>query len=317
MIEVLIAVDGFDPEHLGKIQRAAQGWGRTTRIAESSPTESYCRHLANAHIVIGWPEPLWLLKSRVEFFQLPSAGFEQYVGVGLASRPHLRICNAQGVFSIAAVEHFMAMMYGLARRLHKHVEDKLSRRWRRQSEYWEITGSTVCVVGMGSIGTEIARRCAGIGMKVLGVARNPRTISSRYLTDLFTLEQIQDAVEQADHVVACIPAHEDNRHLFDAVLFASMKPGACFYNIARGSLVDEDSLVSALVSEHLRGAGLDVFEEEPLPPNHLFWSLENMIITPHAAGRSVKEYDRICDLFADNLERFHNGEPLRNQIMNC
>jgi phosphoglycerate dehydrogenase-like enzyme len=265
--------------------------------------------------VIGWPQPQWLLGSQIEFLQLPSVGFEQYVGRGLENEPRLRIANAQGVFSIAAAEHFLAMMFGLARRLHKHVEDKLNRRWRRQQEYWEITGSTVCIVGMGGIGTEIARRCSGIGMKVVGVARHPENVSSHHLIDLFTMEDIQAAVEHADHVVACIPASDENRHLFDAFLFASMKPGACFYNLARGSLVDEDALLSALVSEHLRGAGLDVFQEEPLPREHPLWSQENVIITPHAAGRSVNEHDRICDLFVDNLKRFHNGEPLRNRIM--
>ena len=214
---------------------------------------------------------------------------------------------------IAVAEHAVAMMLALARRLPRHVRDMDERRWQRQPVYQELTGTTVCVVGLGDIGTEIARRCLGLGMKVTGVRRDAAR-GHDLVSTVYPLDRLAEALAEADHVVLAIPATRETEGLLDRAMLATMRPGACLYNVSRGSLVDEGALLDAIEAGHLAGAGLDVFAQEPLPADSPFWELENVIVTPHAAGRSVREFDRLCALFVANLGRYRRGEPLANAV---
>jgi phosphoglycerate dehydrogenase-like enzyme len=125
---------------------------------------------------------------------------------------------------------------------------------------------------------------------------------------------MKDALAVADHVVLSFPGTAANARMFDASMFGAMKSGAFFYNVGRGIVVDEGALFTALKSRHLGGAAIDVFQQEPLQADHPLWDADNILITPHSAGRSVKEFDRICDLFVRNLQRLEKGEPLLNRI---
>lgn len=151
-------------------------------------------------------------------------------------------------------------------------------------------------------------------MHVLGVGRHPDAMPQEHLDHAYAWDELPDVLSSADHVVLCFPATPENRNLFNAQLLQHIKRGAFFYNVGRGSVVDEEALAECLRSGQIRGAGLDVFHEEPLPAEHPFWSMESVLITPHSAGRSVREYDRICDLFVENLTRFHQGQPLLNVV---
>jgi D-isomer specific 2-hydroxyacid dehydrogenase, NAD binding domain len=143
-----------------------------------------------------------------------------------------------------------------------------------------------------------------------GLAKKPDYVISR----VYAVEQIAEAVAGADHVVVVCPANESTKGLFDRRLLAAMKRGAFIYNLSRGVIIDTPALIAALQDGHLAGAGLDVFTAEPLPPQSPPWDMENVIITPHASGRSVKEHDRMCDLICDNLRRFFTAQPLINII---
>jgi phosphoglycerate dehydrogenase-like enzyme len=309
---VLVAVDDFTELQIARIAEALAGWATWERVPHAA-AERYAERLQTSRVLIGWPQPEWLPPSAVEYFQLPSVGCDPYLDRGLPEKPNFTLCNARGVMTIAVAEHFVAMLMALARRLPQHVDDRRTKRWQRQPVYSEVAGTTVCLVGLGEIGTAIARRCLGLEMNVVGVRK--RAASGHELVRrVYPLDRLTEAISQADHVVLTLPATPETVNLVDAGVLAAMKPGAYLYNLARGGLVDEDALVAALHSGHLAGAGLDVFAQEPLPDDSPLWELDNVIVTPHAAGRSVREFDRLCDLFVENLGRYRRGVPLVNAV---
>ncbi|QDS98826.1 D-2-hydroxyacid dehydrogenase [Adhaeretor mobilis] len=314
MIRVLIAVNGFSETNIVRIREATRGWADCVRINQEAPAAEYHQQLSEADVLIGWPEPQWLLESPLLYFQLASVGYDSYLNLGLGEKQAFTACNIRGVPAIPVAEQVLAMMFCLARNLHCHAIDRTEKRWQRQLNYWEITGNTICIVGMGGIGSELARRCKAIGMNVVGVGRNPDAMPHELLTAAFAWDEMSKAFATADHVVLCFPATAEYQNMFNKELFGCMKAGACFYNVGRGSVVDETALADCLRSGHLRGAGLDVFQEEPLAQDHPFWGLSNVILTPHTGGRSIHEYERICGLFVENLHRFHHGLPLGNVI---
>jgi D-2-hydroxyacid dehydrogenase (NADP+) len=311
---ILIAVDDFSDGHLTKITQALKGKATWERIDQSAPEAVFRSTLNHSHIVIGWPDPAWLGNSPVRFHQLPSAGYDNYLHAGLEEKPAFALCNARGVMSIPVAEHFLALMLALARRLPEHLLDMTGKKWQRRQPYGEVSGSTICILGLGDIGSEIARRCLALDMKVIGVRQHPEK-GHELVQEVYPVRQMKKALARADHVVLIFPAGPGTDRFFDAATFEAMKPGAYFYNLARGRVVDEEALVEYLRKGHLAGAGLDVFYQEPLLPENPLWSVNNVIITPHVGGRSIKEFDRLCDLFIANLERFFLGAPLLNQVI--
>jgi D-2-hydroxyacid dehydrogenase (NADP+) len=311
---ILIAVDDFNDAHLTKIRQAFEGQATWERIDQNAPEAVFRSTLNHSSIVIGWPDPAWLNQTPVQFHQLPSAGYDNYLNTGLEEKTDFTLCNARGVMSIPVAEHFLALMLALARRLPEHLNDKASKRWQRRQRYGEVSGSTICILGLGDIGSEIARRCLALGMKVIGVRQYPEK-GHDLVHEVYPVQQLEKAVAQANHVVLIFPAGSGTDRFFDIAAFEAMKPGAYFYNLARGSVVDEEALVEYLRNGHLAGAGLDVFSQEPLLSESPLWSMNNVIITPHVGGRSIKEFDRLCGLFIANLERFFLGAPLLNQVI--
>jgi phosphoglycerate dehydrogenase-like enzyme len=311
---ILIAVDDFNEAHLTKIRQAFEGQATWERIDQYAPEAVFRSTLNHSSIVIGWPDPAWLNQTPVQFHQLPSAGYDNYLNTGLEEKTDFTLCNARGVMSIPVAEHFLALMLALARRLPEHLNDKASKRWQRRQRYGEVSGSTICILGLGDIGSEIARRCLALGMKVIGVRQYPAK-GHELVQEVYPVRQLKKAVGQANHVVVIFPAGPGMERSFDAGVFEAMKPGSFFFNLARGSIVDEGDLIENLQTGHLAGAGLDVFSQEPLLPESPLWSMNNVIITPHVGGRSVREFDRLCDLFVANLERFLLGKPLLNQVI--
>jgi phosphoglycerate dehydrogenase-like enzyme len=310
MTSILVSVDDFTHEHREKIREAASGWAETRFITEDTPEAEYRAALERAEIVIGWPDPTWLPGTPVKFLQIGSAGFDSYVGHAL---DFLKLCTARGVHSIGVAEHAIAMLLALVRNIPQHVRDMESRTFRRIFPYGEVTGSTACIVGLGSIGRTLAKRCRGLEMKTIGV--DVREANSDPTVDLyFHLRDVRDALGQADAVFLTLPGGPGTERMFNADLLAAIKPGALFFNSARGSLVDEDALVGVLKSGALGGAGLDVAATEPLPAGSPLWDLENVFITGHCGGFAEHMFTRFCDLACRNLEHYRCGEPLENNL---
>lgn len=310
---VLVAVDQFTDTHMDEMERALSGWATCERIARHSSDGVYAERMAKAQIMVGWPKPQLLASSCVELLQLGSVGYETYMNKGLHLKERFHLCNAAGVMSVGVAEHFVALMMALTRRLPSHIRDMRHRRWERLTDYAEVAESTACIVGVGDIGTEIARRCAGLGMRVIGVRKNAMRKHS-LVESIYSSEKLKEAVAGADHVVLVLPADPNNEGMFDSRIFGAMKKGAYFYNLARGSLVDESELIVCLRTGHLAGAGLDVFAEEPLSATSPLWEMDNVIVTPHCGGRSSKEFDRLCRLFIANALHYRGNKAYINRV---
>jgi phosphoglycerate dehydrogenase-like enzyme len=175
-----------------------------------------------------------------------------------------------------------------------------------------LAGKIVGILGMGAIGMEIAKWCAAVGLRVIGLRRHPNLPKAEHVAEVFSPGQIEEFLGRADFVVLALPLTAETRGLLNAARLRAIKPGAYFINIGRGDLVDEQALLELLQSRKIAGAVLDVFQTEPLPENHPFWQMENVFVTPHISGNFVEYVDRVGEQFAENLARYVRGEPLLN-----
>jgi phosphoglycerate dehydrogenase-like enzyme len=209
-------------------------------------------------------------------------------------------------------EFSMLGLLAFAKGLPRLLADKRDHRWDHYPVS-ELRGATILVLGLGQIGIEVARLASASGMKVLAINRRG-TSDSPHVSELRTPDALMALLPRADAVVITLPLTEATGGLLDARAIARMKQGAILVNVGRGGVLDEQALVSALRAGKLAGAALDVFATEPLPADSPLWDLPNVLISPHTAALSLRENERIVRLFADNIERYLAGQPLRNRV---
>jgi phosphoglycerate dehydrogenase-like enzyme len=229
------------------------------------------------------------------------------------------VTNSRGVQAVPIAEHVMAGLLALARRLPQTMRDQQERRWRPNeligdASPWVLSGRTLGVIGVGTIGEAIAVRAKAFGMRVTGVRRHPKRGRPAGFDEVLGPADMDRLLPIADVVVIAAPLTADTNLLLNAHAIAQIKPGAIVVNIARGQLLDEEALARALAEGRLGGAVLDVFTSEPLPAQSPFWSLPNVIVTPHNSGFRVGHFDAVIDLFCENLTRFERGVDLLNVV---
>jgi D-2-hydroxyacid dehydrogenase (NADP+) len=313
-LSILIAVDDFTEHHIDRISASVRDWGVIQRVPQGADPEDYQAELARAQIVVGWPDPRWLPGRAIILLQIGSSGWDAYDTAEMRDSG-IVVCSGRGIYSIGVAEHCIAMMLALARRLPVHFHDQQQRIFRRHVPYGEIAGATACIVGPGSIGMEVASRCHALGMRVIAVAREGSTIRAP-IEQVFSVNDLKIAVQQADHVFLTVPGHGTNQKLFSREVLEAFRPNTYFYNVSRGATVDEDALYELLAEGKIAGAGLDVATVEPLSPDSPLWNLgDNVLITGHSAGLSRGYPDRFCALVIRNLRRFHEGEELENRVL--
>ena len=227
--------------------------------------------------------------------------------------PQCVFTTASGVHAIPLAEFCMMAMLAHSRNLSLMLRDQAARRWERFAAT-DLADRTLAIIGMGTIGRELARRAAHSGMNVLGIKRRIKGVapSDLHLHALFGPADLAAVLPRLDYLVLAAPETSATRRLIGARELRLLPRGAFLINVGRGSLVDEAALVEALRTGHLSGAALDVFETEPLPADSPLWSMPGVIISPHSASTSDRENGRITGLFCENLDRFLHGTPLRN-----
>jgi phosphoglycerate dehydrogenase-like enzyme len=183
------------------------------------------------------------------------------------------------------------------------------RMWEERPRVREVAGATLGLVGLGSIGRAVAKHAKCLGMRVIAARENPGK-GTDGADAVFGPAQVDEVFRQADYVVLAAPTTANTKSIAGAERIAVMKPEACLINVGRGSLVDEAALVVALREKKIGGAALDVFDNEPLPPESPLWDVPNLLITPHTAGLTDRQWERHYHLFSENLRRFLKGEPL-------
>jgi len=269
-------------------------------------------------------------RARVRWIQLLSAGADHVLGGPLKSSS-IPITTASGIHATPISEYTMASMLAYAHRIHLAIRAQVRREWMRSGAFMagvdDIRGQTLGIIGYGSIGRETARLAAAFGMKVLALKRNPSDrvdagwcpaglgdpdgkIPARF----FGPDDREAILRESDYVLVTLPLTEHTRKFIGEREFAAMKPGAYLVNIGRGEVIDERAMAAALTAKKIGGAGLDVFEHEPLAASSPLWDLENVILTPHMSGANRSYMDKACELFAENLKRFVANRPLLNLI---
>lgn len=270
-------------------------------------------HGADAHLLS--PEFLGAA-TALRWAQSWSAGVDRYMELDeLLQREEVVLTNMKGVHGPVIAEHVMAMLLSMCRALPAFERAQERGEWDRRAGSGQraLAGSTLLVVGMGGIGTEVARRAHAFDMEILATVRTTRAAPD-FVDELGTSADLERFLPRADVVVICLPLTDETRGLFDAARLAQLRQGAILINIARGPIVDTGALLAALESGHLGGACLDVTDPEPLPPGHPLWARDDVLITPHTAGAAALTGTRRDALFRENLRRFGAGEPLLNVV---
>jgi phosphoglycerate dehydrogenase-like enzyme len=249
---------------------------------------------------------------RLELFACTFAGTEHLPMAAFADRG-VAVTNAGGIHAPGLAEQALGNMLVFARNLHEGWRRQRNGEWRH-FQSGEFTGSTVTVVGLGSIGEALVQRLQGMGVDTIGVRYTPEKGGPTDEVVGFDDDAVHDAFSRSEYVVLACPLTETTRGLVDREALATMRPDAVLVNVARGGLVDTDALVAALRSNGIRGAALDVTDPEPLPGGHPLWDLENCLVTPHTGGHTPKHWYRLAAILARNVERLDAGEPLENRV---
>lgn len=281
--------------------------------------EEAVREAADAQAVLGICDQD-LLSAAPELFwvQVFSAGVERCVDLPGMKQGNKLLTNGQRIGSPALAEHAIAMMMMLARGLDVYHVNQLQGKWIRntkldRSELIELEGRTALVVGLGGIGTQVAKRAHGLGMRVIAT-RGSRREGPDYVEYVGLADEVNELARRADVVINTVPLTDKTRGMFNAEFFEAMKPTAYFVTVGRGGSTVTDDLVAALNSGAIAGAGLDVTDPEPLPEGHPLWNMPRVIISPHTAGRSDKGRDRLDLLVRENLRRYVAGEPMLSVV---
>lgn len=316
--QIVIAL-GADSADAAAFRAALARFGDRIAVAFATGDE-LARALPGAEIVValGLSDDDLARAQRLRWLSSWAAGVERVARPSLLSRG-IVLTNASGVHGPNIAEHLLAMILMFTRAMPRLYRAQLARRWERSSASradgpGELTGKTLLIVGLGRIGEALAARARPFGVRLVAVKHDPsaRHDAGVAVDELVGMDALDEVLGRADHVCLTVPLTRDTHHLIDARRLALMRPTACLYNISRGAVVDQAALVDALRSGRLAGAGLDVFEHEPLPDDSPLWDLHNVILTPHVAGLTPHYFERAAALFADNLDRFLSGQPLRN-----
>lgn len=324
--EKKVVVLGLSENDIGELRRAAP----TLRIVPGIPPAAHAvtavtpdapeavearerllKEVADADAFIGGPtREVIRAAKRLRWVQVLSAGVEPYLYPELV-HSDIVLTNARIVASPGIADHAFAMLLALTRKLTYFISIRPQEIWERKPyDLLELEGKTALVVGVGGIGSQVARRAKGFGMRVIGV--DPKEFPPSPLVDRMVFpDQLDEVLGEADVVFVCAPHTAETEYMLGAAQFERMKRGAFFIAVSRGKLYRMEALVKALDSRRLAGAGVDVTDPEPLPKGHPLWRFDNVVITPHIATQCDGEMPRKLELLKENVARFARGAPLR------
>lgn len=272
------------------------------------------RALAGANILYGLPPvPRLAEATQLRWIQLISAGVPQELCT-IAKERNIAVTNLAGLYGISIAELAFAFMTMLARRLHLAMRNQPARLWDRgiAEGVCSLSGKTLSIVGLGDIGRAVARLARAYGMRAVGCRRTDRPIPD--IDRLYSLEELHAMLAEGDFVVATAPLIPSTHGMLGAAEFAAMKRGVFYVNVSRGPVAVESALLDALRSGHVAAAALDVFTVEPLPVDHPFWTMPQVVVSPHVAGEVVNQSDRPAERFARNLAAWMTERPLEGIV---
>jgi len=288
-------------------------------IVFSTDERKILEEVRDADAVFGLLTPEMLkTANRLRWNQTPMAGLERYIPkIPEIVERDIIVTNVAGIYNEEIATHVFALITAFSRDLPTLIRQQDKKIWNvKNVRIVPLLGKTLGIIGLGGIGTEVARRGAVFGMRVIAIRAHPEKGKPPYVEKLWGPEGLDNLLEESDFVVICTPHTPETEKMIKARELKIMKRTAFLINVGRGAVVDLSDLTEALRRGEIAGAGLDVFEEEPLPPNHPLWEMKNVIITPHVAARGLSSLyeERRVNIFLENLKRFVSGRPLINVV---
>ena len=284
--------------------------------------DDFVKRIPEADVVVVsgmWRNDLIAHAGNLKFIQSISSGMDQYSKEQLAAKG-VRLASAAGVNARAVAEHALALILAVMRRLPEARDNQHRKMWRGMlgdltEREDELGGKTVLIVGMGRIGSHLAKLCKAFDMKVLGIRRDPAQ-GANGADSIHGMAELVKLAPQADFVALTCALTPETTGLMNAAAFAAMKPSSVFVNVARGKVADEAALIRTMQEGRIWAAAIDVTAEEPLPESSPLWTLPNVFVTPHTAGETRAYEDNVLEILVDNLGRLWRGETtLRNQVL--
>lgn len=255
---------------------------------------------------------------RLQWIHSPAAAVEGLLPLAALGALGVTISNSRGIQAVPMAESVMGGLLVLARKYDRTLEAQRAHRWIQNDLVddwpWLLDGKSMTIVGLGSIGVEIAKRARAFGMKITGVRRRPDQPKPRHVDRVFGSDELPAALDGCDILVLAAPGVASTQGMIGPTELAMLNPGAVLVNVARAAIVDQQALIKELECGRLGGAVLDVFEKEPLDPGSSLWTMRNVVITPHSSGFRSTHWIDVIALFVDNLRRFQSGKPLRHVV---
>jgi phosphoglycerate dehydrogenase-like enzyme len=309
-----IAVLGFFPSMPDDLERAVPG-ERIVRFERRGPFDA----AADIEIALGAPagdliRDFLAHAPKLRWMHTMSAGVDRFLIPELVGRTDFTLTNNSGPYDVPIAEFVLGVMLAAAKHLPDYQRAQERRRWDKEHPHTELRDATLVVLGLGSIGGEIARLASAFGMRVVGVRRRLDLPGVLGVAEIVPPERLADVVGDADFLAVAAPLTSATRGLVSRDVIARMKPTAWLVNIARGAVVDEAALLEALRAQRIGGAAIDAWWTEPLPTESEWWTLPNVIATPHVSNSSPRVRERTLALFLENLRRWKAREPLLNVV---
>ncbi len=296
------------PGHIETIQQTAPG----ATVVRASTEDELIGSGADSEILLTWgmyrPGSFCRVARNLKWVHALSAGVDGLISVPEIRDRRVRLTSTKGIHGLPIAEHTLGMMLSFARGFHILRERQRHKDWRKYLEADEIQGKTVGILGLGNIGRVVAQKCRLMGMRVIALDIRPE--DHALVDHFYSVQEVIAFLRESDYVVINLPLTPDTQHIIGETQLRAMKRSAYLINVARGPIVDERALLQALKEGWIAGAGLDVFETEPLPPESELWALPNVIISPHMSAISPYYMDRAIAVFCGNLTRFAHGKEL-------
>ncbi len=302
------------PHHKKKLTEALQGYENRWEIEYIRGAEPAKDELAEASVIIGDIEPeLAAYAQKLEWYQHSFAGTDRFTVPGVLRKDTV-LTSAVGAYGLAVSEHMLMQTFAMLRHMSAYARNQSRHEWKLLGAVEAVEGATVAVLGMGDVGSSYARRMRALGAYTIGLRRTVAELPEGF-DEQHPVSELDEVLPRADIVAMALPGGPETYHILNEEKLRLMKRGAFLLNVGRGGAIDPEALKMVLREGILGGAALDVTEPEPLPPDDELWDFDNVIITPHAAGKQygmTQTLDRIVAIAAENLAHWVRGEPLRN-----
>ena len=314
-ISVLVLSDPNEPQ-LSMLEELRE----TANVLIGNSPDAFKKAAAGAEIILNWSGSLslirevFLMSPVIRWIHSRSAGLERTLFPELIASDVI-MTNGSGVFSPSLGEFVLGAILYFAKDFRRMIRNQMAVIWE-PFDVLPIAGHTVGIVGYGDIGRAVATRVRAMGMKVLAVKRHvsAKDNSDSLADQVYTPDHLIEMLSRCDYVVVSTPLNAETHGLIGEAEFAAMKPSAVIINVGRGPVIDERAMIKALSERKIKGAALDVFDEEPLPSGHPFYKLENVLLSPHCADHTPDWLDNAMRFFIAQFERFRHGEPLLNVV---